>query len=100
MLFKRLDNIIFNALILLSSSCLNQLISKEKPAKKASQKSADGMSTKTAPTGDVNANASAQPDTQSAKSSPASPTGAVYLGLRHTGLTTYVGLQPSDNYNW
>ncbi|VUZ41997.1 unnamed protein product [Hymenolepis diminuta] len=35
-------------------------------------------------------------DTQSIKSAPANPTGSVYLGLRHTGLTTYVGLQPSE----
>ncbi|KAL7062612.1 hypothetical protein AAHC03_0949 [Spirometra sp. Aus1] len=25
---------------------------------------------------------------------------AVYLGLRHTGITTYVGLQPSEHYDW
>ncbi|VUZ42001.1 unnamed protein product [Hymenolepis diminuta] len=39
-------------------------------------------------------------DTQSIKSAPANPTGSVYLGLRHTGLTTYVGLQPSETIEW
>ncbi|VDN11765.1 unnamed protein product [Dibothriocephalus latus] len=53
-------------------------------------KSTDKASAKTLP-------ADATSHGESAKSEAAS---AVYLGLRHTGITTYVGLQPSDHYAW
>ncbi|KAM7540254.1 hypothetical protein Aperf_G00000039338 [Anoplocephala perfoliata] len=75
-----------------------KVITKEKTPKKA-----DTSSHKTTPTGDATNNSVAganQSETQSSKSAPASPAGSVYLGLRHTGLTTYVGLQPSENIEW
>ncbi|VDD82087.1 unnamed protein product [Mesocestoides corti] len=77
-----------------------KIITKEKSSKKPGQKTSDAASAKTAPTGDVNANALPPQDGQSAQTSPPAPSGSVYLGLRHTGLTTYVGLQPSENFDW
>ncbi|CDS41277.1 FERM domain containing protein 3 [Echinococcus multilocularis] len=75
-----------------------KILTKEKFTKKAGEAS----SVKTAATGDANANSptgSPHQEDQSSKA-PSSPLGSVYLGLRHTGLTTYVGLQPSENFEW
>nr|CDS31780.2 hypothetical transcript [Hymenolepis microstoma] len=72
-----------------------KIITKDKAPKKAdsvTSKAGDSASNVT-----VDNKAS---DTQSTKSAPASPTSSVYLGLRHTGLTTYVGLQPSETFEW
>uniref|UniRef100_A0A0X3P228 Band 4.1-like protein 1 n=1 Tax=Schistocephalus solidus TaxID=70667 RepID=A0A0X3P228_SCHSO len=52
-------------------------------------KSTDKVSAKTLP-------ADATSHGESGRSEAGS---AVYLGLRHNGITTYVGLQPSDQYN-
>ncbi|EUB64646.1 FERM domain-containing protein 3 [Echinococcus granulosus] len=75
-----------------------KILTKEKLTKKAGEAS----SVKTAATGDANANSPTGSPHQEDQSSraPSSPLGSVYLGLRHTGLTTYVGLQPSENFEW
>ncbi|VDN97520.1 unnamed protein product [Rodentolepis nana] len=72
-----------------------KIITKEKVPKKA-----DSVAPKI---GDSASNAIVDnkvPDTQSLNTAPPSPAASVYLGLRHTGLTTYVGLQPSETFEW
>ncbi|VDK37285.1 unnamed protein product [Taenia asiatica] len=76
-----------------------KILTKEKSMKKAG----DSSSVKTAATGDADVNSptgSPHQEDQSSKAPPSTPSGSVYLGLRHTGLTTYVGLQPSENFEW
>ncbi|KAL5112287.1 FERM domain-containing protein 3 [Taenia crassiceps] len=76
-----------------------KILTKEKSTKKAG----DSSSVKTAATGDADVNCpmgSSHQEDQLSKAQPSSPSGSVYLGLRHTGLTTYVGLQPSENLEW
>ncbi|VDM33927.1 unnamed protein product [Hydatigera taeniaeformis] len=76
-----------------------KVLTKEKSMKKAG----DSANIKTAATGDANAGSPAgvsHQEDQPSKAPLSSPSGSVYLGLRHTGLTTYVGLQPSENFEW
>ncbi|KAL5967107.1 FERM domain-containing protein 3 [Taenia solium] len=76
-----------------------KILTKEKSMKKAG----DSSSVKTAATGDADVNSptgSPHQEDQLSKAPPSTPSGSVYLGLRHTGLTTYVGLQPSENFEW